>query len=100
MRKMTLQEHMQEIDKRREEREIEAAAVSASQGRTKEFYARADALGAYLKALPLTNEQNDRLIDLMVKQVTAAETDAFLWGFGLSTEIAKSMIGKNASTGE
>lgn len=45
--------------------------------RTEEFITTAQAVSDFLKDLPLTREQNDRLISLMVEHVRAAEQGGF-----------------------
>lgn len=49
--------------------------------RTTDFYTIAHQLSDELKGLPLSNEENDQLIDLMIKQVQEAECGAFVHGF-------------------
>ena len=45
------------------------------------FLKSAKEVSEYLKALPLTTEQNDRLVALMVEHVGQARQDAFMQGF-------------------
>ena len=54
--------------------------------RTEEFKAAANELSVFLEALPLSHEENDELIRLMVKQVNVAETSAFIQGFAMGYE--------------
>ncbi len=49
--------------------------------RTDEFKSAAMELSHFIKALPLTHEDNDRLISLIIAQVNQAERDAFKQGF-------------------
>lgn len=49
--------------------------------RTADFHTIARQLSDNLKALPLSNEENDQFIDLMIKQVQEAERGAFVHGF-------------------
>lgn len=51
--------------------------------RTEEFVQTANELSNFLRSLPLNNEDNDKLISLMVKQVNTAEKGAFLHGFSM-----------------
>lgn len=57
--------------------------------RTNEFDNAAKELGDYIARLPLSHEQNDKLIELMLKQVNAAEEGSFLHGFKLGNDIGK-----------
>ena len=56
--------------------------------RTADFHTIARQLSDKLKALPLSNEENDRFIDLMIKQVQEAERGAFMQGFKMGKEHA------------
>lgn len=51
--------------------------------RTDEFVEIAKELSTLISSLPLNREQNDQLIDMIVKQVNSAEKAAFKQGFGL-----------------
>lgn len=42
-----------------------------------------------MKSLPLTQPENDRLIQLFIDQINAAERGAFIQGFNLAKEFAK-----------
>ena len=50
--------------------------------------AAAHELSNYIKELPLTAEQNNMLISMMVKQVQEAERGAFAHGFKWGMEYA------------
>lgn len=50
--------------------------------------AAAHELNNYIKELPLTAEQNNALISMMVKQVQEAERGAFVQGFKWGMEYA------------
>lgn len=52
-------------------------------GRTEDFHDIAYTLDDYVNALPISNEQNNKLLDLILKQVIVAEKDAFSFGIGL-----------------
>ncbi|MGE8000868.1 hypothetical protein ACQKOF_19770 [Lysinibacillus sp. NPDC093190] len=54
--------------------------------RTEAFIQTANELSAFLKALPLSREDNDRLVALMVQNVREAEKGAFLQGFSMGYE--------------
>lgn len=54
--------------------------------RTKAFTQTANELSTFLKALPLSHAENDKLVELMVKHVKEAETGAFLQGFSMGYE--------------
>ena len=62
--------------------------------RTPDFYAVARKLSEYIKDLPLSHEQNDRLIALMVEQVKVTEQDCFKAGLKLGSDIWKAHAGK------
>jgi len=54
--------------------------------RTEAFIQTANELSAFLKALPLSYDENNRLVELMVKHVKEAEAGAFLQGFSMGYE--------------
>ena len=54
------------------------------------FLEAANNLGDYLKTLPLSNVQHNKLTDLLVAQVNAAEHGAYLQGVSLGVAIEKS----------
>lgn len=54
--------------------------------RTDEFMVAASELSNFLAALPLSREDNDKLVSLMVKQVNVAETSAFTQGLATGYE--------------
>lgn len=56
--------------------------------RTADFQTIARQLSDSLKALPLSQEENDRFIQLMVEQVQEAERGAFMQGFKMGKEYA------------
>lgn len=57
--------------------------------RTDAFKQTANELSTFLKALPLNNVDNDKLVELMVKHVKEAETGAFLQGFSVGYEFSE-----------
>lgn len=57
--------------------------------RTDEFYQAARNISDYLHQLPLTQPENDRLVELFINQVNTAERGAFLQGFNMAMEIAR-----------
>jgi hypothetical protein len=57
--------------------------------RTEKFNEIADELSGCIKDLPLTHEQNDRLITLIVRQINAAERGAFLQGADIGASAAR-----------
>lgn len=62
--------------------------------RTEEFKAAAGELSVFLEALPLSREDNDKLVSLMVKQVNVAETSAFTQGFAMGYEFGDIEVDK------
>lgn len=57
--------------------------------RSPEFYNKARELSDFIAALPLTREQNDKLIGLMIDQVNIGEKDAFFFGGKLMLGFSK-----------
>lgn len=57
--------------------------------RTPDFFRTAKALGEYIKALPLTTEQNDTLVALAVAHVNAAEKSGCTYGLELGAKIMR-----------
>ena len=57
--------------------------------RTAEMTTVARELSDYIKSLPLTAEQNNTLVPLIVKQVQEAERGAFVQGFKWGMEYEK-----------
>lgn len=56
--------------------------------RTSNFFLVAQQLSNHIKALPLRQPENDRLISLIIDQVQAAEHGAFAQGFRMGAEFA------------
>lgn len=50
--------------------------------RTREFIVTAGMVSDYLKSLPLTAEQNDKLVELMIKHTQAAERSGYVAAIG------------------
>lgn len=65
----------------------EEAAIEIE--RTEEFYKAAKELSEYLRSLPLLQPENDALIELIIKQVGAAEQGAFNQGFRMGAEFGE-----------
>lgn len=57
--------------------------------RTKRFFETAKALSEFIKALPLSDADNDRLIQMMIDHITEAEKGAFESGFHMGGEFAQ-----------
>ncbi|WP_427107966.1 hypothetical protein [Lysinibacillus xylanilyticus] len=57
--------------------------------RTEAFIQTANELSAFLKALPLSHDENNKLVELMVKHVKEAEAGAFLQGFSMGYEFSE-----------
>lgn len=62
--------------------------------RTEKFFQIARELSDFIKALPLDQPTNDRLVKLMIAQVEEAEHGAFTQGFGLGMDFAISEKGE------
>ena len=58
--------------------------------RSMEFAESAQKLSEFINKLPLSKEQNDKLIDLMVKHVLTAEDGGFRYGLKIGIECGKS----------
>lgn len=57
--------------------------------RSPDFTTIAHEVSAHMSALPLTNEQNNRLVELVIKQINEAETTAFRQGFDMGVELGR-----------
>lgn len=57
--------------------------------RTEAFIQTANELSAFLKALPLSHDENNKLVELMVKHVKEVEAGAFLQGFSMGHEFSE-----------
>lgn len=56
---------------------------------TERFIETAKTLGEFIKALPLSNADNDQLIKLIIDQIEEAEKAAFETGFHMGGEFAQ-----------
>ena len=56
--------------------------------RTESFYSTARALSDCIAALPISREENDRLIALIIQQVQGGEQGAFAQGLRIGKEFA------------
>ena len=68
--------------------------------RSAEFFDIAQQLSGFVRDLPLDTATNDRLVALMVKQVTAAEKGGFCHGFRMGMEYSKWEQGKKIASSE
>ncbi len=66
---------------------VEDEAIDITKGRTEEFLTAAKDFSDYLKSLPLSHEQNDRLVEFAVRQTQAAERGAFLFGAEMAVRL-------------
>ena len=66
--------------------------------RTEDFYKAARALSDYLKPLPLSQSENDILVELIIRQVETAEQGAFIQGFHMGRDYANSVEKHDDST--
>lgn len=69
--------------------DLSVSVVDAENGfveieRTREFVESARLVGDYLKSLPLTVEQNDKLVELMIKHTQAAERSGYVAAIGMA----------------
>lgn len=58
--------------------------------RSEEFYKTAQKLSDYIKKLPLSNDENDTLVSIILEHVTAAEKSALAQGFNMAMDFAGS----------
>ena len=63
--------------------------VDISKGRTEEFFSTVKAVSEYLKGLSISTEDNDKLVELMVKHSNTAERSGFELGVKVATGILK-----------
>ena len=56
---------------------------------TEDFLVLAKNLSEFIKGLPISNDDNDKLIKLMSDQIQQAEKDSFEQGFGIGLQIAE-----------
>lgn len=56
---------------------------------SQEFWDATYAVNDYLKGLPLSVEQNNHLIELLIAHMSAAERDALFQGLSMGIRIAK-----------
>lgn len=57
--------------------------------RSEKFIKIAKDLGEFIKTLPLSVEDNNKLVYMMIEQITTAEHDAFLQGCDLGIKLGK-----------
>lgn len=63
------------------------AKVDITKGRSNEFELVARHLGRFINAMDLNADVHNELIDLMCKQVSVAERDAFKFGFDMAVKL-------------
>ncbi len=63
--------------------------------KTEKFLGAVKELSDYIIALPLSNKENDRLVELILKQTSIAQKDAFLQGADLTAKAIKALEGKS-----
>ncbi len=68
-------------------RDTQKAAITIE--RTEEFYSIARELSEFIKGLPLSQPDNDKLIAVIIQQVQAGEQGAFNQGFRMGSEFNK-----------
>ena len=69
------------------------AEVDITKGRNDAFDAAARRLGRFINALDLGPAAHNELIDLICKQVSEAERDAFMFGFDTAASLMKDYYG-------
>lgn len=69
------------------DRTILKAEVDITKGRNDAFEAAAKQLGRFINALDLGPSAHNELLDLICKQVSVAERDAFKFGFNMASKL-------------
>ena len=72
------------------------AKVDITKGRNDAFGAAARQLGQFINALDLGPAAHNELLDLICKQVSVAERDAFMFGFDMAASLMKDYYGGKA----
>ena len=67
---------------------IDDKEITVAIERTEDCFLSAQKLSAFIKTLPLTMTDNDRLVELIVDQVRQAERGAFKQGFEMGAALA------------
>lgn len=68
-------------------KDTQKAAIEVE--RTEEFYRIARELSDFIKGLPISQTDNDKLIAIIIQQVQAGEQGAFNQGFRMGSEFNK-----------
>lgn len=55
-----------------------------------DYWEKAKAVGDFIKGLPITVEDNDRLVSLMLEHLTSVTSETFYIAFGLGIQAAQS----------
>ncbi len=63
--------------------------ITVALEKSKEYLESAQVVSIYLKDLPLTHEQNDHLIHLLMEHGNIGRKDAMLQGFRMGIELMK-----------
>lgn len=56
---------------------------------TEDFFVLAKNLREFVEGLPISNDDNDKLIKLILEQIQQTEKDSFLQGFEMGLEFAE-----------
>lgn len=67
---------------------------------SEEFKAAAQALGDFMNTLNLSADKHNRLVELTIAQVDAAEHGAYIQGVGLGLDYARFEAAENGKNGE
>ena len=67
---------------------MEEERVIVSAGRSDDFWKATWALSNYISELPISNDQNNKFIDLLCKNIHTAERDAFNLGVTIGAQAA------------
>lgn len=63
-------------------------SLDITKGRTERFNDAVKKVSEYIEQLPLTSEENNKLISLLLDNIAAAEVDAFLFGINIASTVA------------
>lgn len=62
--------------------------------RTEDFYIIARELNGFIKSLSISRPENDKLIDIIIRQVQAGEQGAFKQGLRMGKEFSEWQMGR------
>ena len=84
-----LKKRSEEQNMKHDNEQLDCSDAAIALEHTEEYYKAARELSDYIKALPLSQPENDALIELIIAQVHHAGTGAFAQGFRMGMEFQK-----------